>query len=112
MVEATADGCFGEGRAHRASVDEAGRDDQHTCVPTVIPNLRGYRLFFFSVDRGEPMHVHVAKGRAYAKFWMQPLALARSRNFRSHELNELARLIEAQREEIERKWHEHFGREA
>jgi hypothetical protein len=55
-------------------------------------------LFFFSIDRGEP--------------WMQPLALAHSRNLRSHELNELARLIEAQRGEIERKWHEHFGGEA
>jgi hypothetical protein len=81
-------------------------------VLTVIANLSGYRLFFFSVDRGEPMHVHVAKGRAYTKVWMQPLALARPRNFRRHELNERARLIEAQREEIERKWREHFGRKA
>ncbi|MGI8896686.1 MAG: DUF4160 domain-containing protein [Casimicrobiaceae bacterium] len=42
---------------------------------------------------------------------MHPLALARSRNFRSHELNEVARLIEEHRDEIARKWHEHFGRE-
>ena len=33
---------------------------------------------------------------------MQPLSLARSRNFRSHELNDVARLIEEHREEIER----------
>jgi hypothetical protein len=29
-------------------------------MPTVFANLRGYRLFFFSIDRREPMHIHVA----------------------------------------------------
>lgn len=80
-------------------------------MPTVFPSLRGYRFFFFSVDRGEPMHIHIAKGRAYAKYWMQPLTLARSRNFRGHELNELAKLVDEHREEIERKWYARFGRE-
>lgn len=36
--------------------------------------------------------------------------LARSRNFISHELNEIARLIEEHRGEITRKWNEHFSR--
>jgi hypothetical protein len=81
-------------------------------MPTVFHNLRGYRVFFFSLDRGEPMHIHVAKGHGYVKFWMRPLELARSRNVRSHELNEIAKLIEANREEIERRWNEHFGRES
>ncbi len=94
-----------------AEVDEPIEGSQHSGMPTVFPTLGGFRFFFFSVDRGEPMHVHVAKGRAYAKYWMHPLALARSRNLRSHELNAVARLIEEHREEIERKWHEHFGRE-
>jgi hypothetical protein len=49
-------------------------------MPTVFPNLRGHRLFFFSVDRSEPMHVNAAKDRAYAKYWMHLLAFARSRN--------------------------------
>ena len=81
-------------------------------MPTVFRNLRGYRLFFFSLDRGESIHIHVAKGRGYAKFWMSPLELARSRNLRSHELNAIEELIEENREEIERRWNEHFGREA
>jgi len=79
-------------------------------MPTIIENLFGYRFFFFSLDRGEPMHVHVAKGRGYAKYWMQPLELAKSRNFRAHELNEIAKLIEEHRVEIERRWNEHFSR--
>ena len=81
-------------------------------MPTVFHNLRGYRFFFFSLDRGEPMHIYVAKGRGYVKYWMQPLQLARSRNFRSHELNAIAKLIEENRDEIERRWNEHFGRKS
>jgi len=80
-------------------------------MPTVVV-LRGYRFFFYSIDRGEPMHIHVAKQRGYAKFWLRPLTLARSRNLRAHELNEIARLIEEHRHEIESKWRGHFGREA
>jgi hypothetical protein len=70
-------------------------------MPTVFENLRGYRFFFFSLDRGEPIHIHVAQGRGYAKFWLRPQELAKSRNFRGHELNEIARVIEEHREEIE-----------
>jgi hypothetical protein len=80
-------------------------------MPTVFENLQGYRFFFFSLDRGEPMHIHVAKQRGYAKFWLQPLELEKSRNLRGHELNEIARLIEEHRDEIESKWRDHFGRE-
>jgi hypothetical protein len=80
-------------------------------MPTVFQNLRGYRFFFFSLDRGEPMHIHVAKGRGYAKFWLHPVELVRSRNFRSHELNEIAQLIEEHKAALERSWHEHFGKE-
>mgnify|MGYP001573311323 CR=1 FL=1 len=57
------------------------------------------------------MHIHVAKGRGYSRYWMRPLKLMRSRNFRSHELNHIAKLIEETRIAIERKWNEHFGRE-
>ena len=81
-------------------------------MPTVIRNLKGYRLFFFSIDRGEPIHVHVSKARGYAKFWLDPIELARSRNFRSHELNEIIKLITENRGEIERSWHAHFNRES
>jgi len=81
-------------------------------MPTVFHSLRGYRFFFFSPDRGEPMRIHVAKGRGYAKYWMQPIQFARSRNFRSHELNEIVKLIEENRNEIERRWNVHFGRKS
>jgi hypothetical protein len=37
------------------------------------------------------------------------VALAGSYGFSGRELAELAHMIEARREEIERAWHEHFG---
>ncbi len=80
-------------------------------MPTAIHNLKGYRFFFFSLDRGEPIHIHVSEGRGYAKFWLNPIELARSRNFRSHELEEIKRLIDENKDEIERRWREHFSRE-
>jgi hypothetical protein len=78
-------------------------------MPTVFSEIRGYRVFFFSLDRGEPIHVHVARQNGHAKFWLSPLALANSRNFGSHELTEIRKLIAANDEEIRRKWYEHFG---
>ncbi len=72
-------------------------------MPTVFQNLHGYRFFFYSLDRGEPMHIHVTKDRKYAKYWLQSIELARSRNLRSHELNEIRKLIEEHRPEIEQR---------
>ncbi|HXK59356.1 MAG TPA: DUF4160 domain-containing protein [Acidobacteriota bacterium] len=50
-------------------------------MPT-IARTRGYRFFFFSLGRTEPIHVHVDKGDAYAKYWLRPVTLVRSRAFR------------------------------
>jgi len=77
-------------------------------MPTVL-RTRGYRFFFFSSDWREPVHVHVEKADSYAKFWLEPVALARSRGFRSHELTELARLVAENRALFQEKWNEHFS---
>lgn len=42
-------------------------------MPTVL-RLGPYRFFFYSVDRGEPPHVHVRRDRGTAKFWLDPCA--------------------------------------
>jgi hypothetical protein len=38
-------------------------------MPTVLRS-GPYRFFFYSADREEPRHVHVARGEARAKFWL------------------------------------------
>jgi hypothetical protein len=72
----------------------------------------GARFFFFSNEGSprEPAHIHILKDNSEAKFWLRPeVVLADSHGYSRHELKELARIVEARREEIERAWHEHFG---
>ena len=35
--------------------------------------------------KGYP-HIHVERGKCYAKFWLDPVSLARSRGFRNYEI--------------------------
>lgn len=78
----------------------------------VVFRYKGYRFFFFSNegDPAEPMHIHVLRGEAAAKFWMSPQAsLAESYGMKSAELGELMRVAEKNRELIERYWNERFS---
>jgi hypothetical protein len=77
-------------------------------MPTVLRH-KGYRFFFFSLDRAEPIHIHVEKGEKYAKFWLDPISVARSRGFRDHELREIVGIIKDHVPILEENWHEFFG---
>ncbi len=74
-----------------------------------IDAIGPYRLFFCSEEGNEPPHVHVQRERATAKFWLQPVRLARSRGFADHELQRLQKLVEETEERILEKWDEHFS---
>lgn len=78
-------------------------------MPTILP-IGGYRFFFYSLEQGEPPHVHVAYSGKVAKFWLNPVELASSDGFRAHELGEMRRLVIEHRAEFLWRWHEHFGR--
>jgi hypothetical protein len=78
----------------------------------VVLRYKGYKFFFFSNEGNprEPLHIHVRKGEATAKFWVLPdVKLADSYGMSSTELNELARAVSDNSETIERAWHEFFG---
>jgi hypothetical protein len=77
-------------------------------MPTVL-RVKGYRFFFFSLEGTEPPHIHVELAEKVAKFWLNPVALVKSRGFRSGELSEMQRIVEQHRDLFEEKWHEHFG---
>jgi len=51
----------------------------------------------------------VDKDDGYAKFWLEPVLLARSRGFASHELTEIAALVAQNRTMFREKWDEHFS---
>lgn len=67
-----------------------------------------YRFFFYSADRDEPPHVHVERDANRAKFWLDPVRLARSGGFGPAELLRVERLILERQQLLLRAWNEHF----
>jgi len=66
-------------------------------------------VYFFSHEPNEPPHVHVDRDDLSAKFWLQPLALARDFGFPPKELRRLRALIEENREKLLEAWHGHIS---
>lgn len=77
-------------------------------MPTVL-RTGPYRFVFFSSDWNEPVHVHVIRDEAYAKFWLDPVRLEDSRRFRAIELRRIERLVEDHQTELLRAWREYFS---
>jgi hypothetical protein len=78
----------------------------------VVFRYKGYRFFFFSNegDPLEPLHIHVRRGEAMAKFRLKPqIGLIESYGMNSAELGELMRVAEKNKDLIERYWNEHFS---
>jgi hypothetical protein len=76
-------------------------------MPTVL-HVRGHR-FFFSNEGDEPPHIRVESAENYAKFWLNPVSVARSVGYNARELRELRELVEEHRDLFEEKWDEYFG---
>jgi hypothetical protein len=70
----------------------------------VVLRVKGYRFWFYEADLDEPPHVHVGKDDKEAKYWMEPIALARPGRFREHELNEITRILTAYKDDILGVW--------
>jgi len=78
----------------------------------VVFRSGGFRFFFYS-NEGRPRetaHVHVEQGGNEARFWLRPeISLAYNDGFNARTLRELLRLVEANREFIEKAWDDFFG---
>jgi uncharacterized protein DUF4160 len=59
----------------------------------IILRVKGYRFWFFEADLDEPPHVHVGKQGKEAKYWLNPIRLAKSRRFREEEPYEIERIL-------------------
>ena len=68
-----------------------------------------WRFFFYSHEGTEPAHLHVARERIEAKFWLEPVALAANAGFAAHELREIQRVIETKQRLFLEAWHGYFG---
>ena len=80
-------------------------------MPTVL-RTSGFRFFFYSLEGSEPSHIHVEHGNNVAKFWLDPISLVESREFRSHELIRLRSLVIEHRISFVEAWNAHLSREA
>lgn len=76
-------------------------------MPTVL-QVGPYSFIFFSSDRGEPTHIHVKRDRLLAKFWLNPVSLAKNRGFNDHELNSISKLVEEHEQTLIEAWHDYF----
>lgn len=78
-------------------------------MPTVKGISGPYRVFFYSFDCNEPMHVHVQRERMICKFWIHPVALSRNRGFSAKELITIREIITKNKDKIMEAWYEHCG---
>ena len=75
-------------------------------VPSLLRE-KGYRFFFYAYDQIEPAHVHISKEDRRAKFWLNPVELARNQGFRAHELSAIERIIVQHQTQFIEAWHEY-----
>lgn len=76
-------------------------------MPT-IAQIGPYRLFFYSSDRNEPVHVHVEREDKVAKVWLDPVALEQSGGFGRKEISDVLDIVSQHEKSILRSWNEFF----
>jgi len=73
----------------------------------VVLRVNGYKFFFYEADvANEPPHVHVAKDGNEAKFWLDPVRVAREGRFRRSDLRDIERIIDDNLEFLLNTWKE------
>jgi Domain of unknown function (DUF4160) len=77
-------------------------------MPTVLRS-GPYRFYFYSHEPNEPPHVHVDRDDLSAKFWLDPVGLARNFGFTAREVNALESIVQANRHNLLETWNGYFG---
>ena len=77
-------------------------------MPTVM-RIGPFRFYFDSHEPNELPHIHVDRGEATIKLWLEPVEVAKSRGFRAHEIGGIVVLVEEHRARLVEAWHEYFG---
>lgn len=77
-------------------------------MPTVLRE-GPYRFYFYSHEPNEPPHVHVDRESLSAKFWLNPVGLARNFGFGARELRRIEELVRKYQTELSEAWDGYFG---
>lgn len=79
-------------------------------MPTVF-TVQGFSFFFWSNESDEPLHIHVEKGDAEGKIWLEPgLELAYMHGFTPKEKKKILEIVSKRILTIKQKWNEHFSK--
>ncbi len=77
-------------------------------MPTIFI-LFGFRFMFYANDH-EPIHVHVSKGGATAKFTISPVKLVKNNGMKPSEVKLVESIIEENQEIIMEHWNKFFNK--
>ncbi|MDY6868277.1 MAG: DUF4160 domain-containing protein [Chloroflexota bacterium] len=77
-------------------------------MPTIL-RMGPYRLFFYSSDGDEPIHIHVEREDMLAKFWLEPVRLQESGGFNRSEIVKIQRIVFEHRNTLIEAWNEYFS---
>ncbi len=81
-------------------------------MPTIL-QVRGWRVFFYSNEGEEPLHVHAQKGEAECKIWLlvstYDIEEAWSHSLTPRLRREIRRIIFDHFDLIVDEWEAHFG---
>jgi hypothetical protein len=77
-------------------------------MPTVL-RINAYRFYFYSHEPNEPAHIHIDRDDSTAKFWLEPVALAKNIGFSAKELRKLESLVEENKVMLAEAWYEYFS---
>lgn len=75
-----------------------------------IFRMFGFRFLFYANDH-TPIHVHVVKGGATAKFTIDPVSLVSSHGMKASELKLVEAVIEENKEIIAQHWNSFFNKQ-
>ncbi len=77
-------------------------------MPTILRS-GPYRFYFYSHEAHEPPHVHIDRDELSAKFWLDPVTLARNLGFSAHEVNRLESIVQENQNLLLEAWYGYFG---
>jgi len=77
-------------------------------MPTVLRS-GPYRFYFYSHEPNEPPHIHVDRDDLSAKFWLDPVGLARNLGFGARDVNTLQSIVQSNQQRLLEAWHGYFG---
>ena len=79
-------------------------------MPTLLL-FNGLRFFFYSNENNEPIDVHITKGNANGKIWLEPsIRIEYLIGFTNAEEKDIEEIVNANFEKFKKKWDEYFSK--